>query len=365
LGQRLSALLTPGSAVARLGGDEFGLMLENPGDPRQIALFAEKIRKVLHQPVTCHGMQLAVTASLGACLYPMHGKDPSGLMRRADVALHSAKTNNGFRLYDPARDRHTPRRLSLMHDLISAVGNGELWAAYQPKLDIAGERVTGLEVLARWTHPNFGEIEPEEFIPLAELSDLIHPLTLHMIRLACQQWRSWKDQGRDLHMAVNLSPRLLIASDWIVSLLEMLADAGMPADRLEFEVTESAFIHEPELALGIMQTLSAKGIRFSLDDFGVGYSSLTHLSRFPIHALKIDKSFIQQMCQDKRILAIVQSTIQLGDNLGVDVIAEGVDTAQMFDQLRRLHCHQAQGFYLSPPLKAEEMPGFLARFKNN
>jgi diguanylate cyclase (GGDEF)-like protein len=364
LAKRLSALLPPGSTVARFGGDEFGIMLENPGDPRQVAAFAEKIRGVLHEPVTCNGMQLAVTASLGACLYPMHGKDPSGLMRRADVALYSAKNNNGFRLYDPSRDRHTPRRLSLMHDLISAVGNGELWAAYQPKLDMAGKRIMGLEVLARWTHPNFGEIAPEEFIPLAELSDLIRPLTLRMIRLACQQWRTWKDQGLDLYMAVNLSPRMLISSDWIGALFETLAETGMTADRLELEVTENAFIHEAELALGIMQTLSEKGVRFSLDDFGVGYSSLAHLSRLPIHALKIDKSFIQQMCQDKRLLAIVQSTIQLGDNLGIDVIAEGVETAQMFDQLRQLHCHQAQGFHLCPPLKAEEMPGFFARFKD-
>jgi EAL domain-containing protein (putative c-di-GMP-specific phosphodiesterase class I) len=282
-------------------------------------------------------------------------------MRSADVALHSAKANNGFRLYDPARDRHTPRRLSLMHDLISAVGNDELWAAYQPKMDLERQRITGMEVLARWTHPGFGEITPEEFVPLAELSDLIVPLTLRMLSLTGKQWKAWHRQGHDLHMAVNLSPRMLVSPDWIEDVLGILAQTGMPADRLELEVTENAFIHEPELALAIVQTLSRHGVRFSLDDFGVGYSSLTHLSRLPIHALKIDKSFIQQICQDPRLLAIVQSTIQLGDNLGIEVIAEGVDNARIYEQLRKLNCHQAQGYHLSPPLGAEEVLAFLAR----
>ena len=360
LGRRLSALLPPGSALARLGGDEFGILLEDSGDPAQLPALAEAVRQALHRPVPCHGMRLAVTASLGASLYPRHGKDASTLMRCADVALYSAKSESGFRIYDPARDRHTPRRLTLMHDLISAVEKGELWAVYQPKLDLTGTAVTGLEVLARWTHPVFGEILPEEFIPLAELSDLIQPLTLHMIELTCTQWRIWKSQGRDLHLAVNLSPRMLMSSGWMEALLDTLARVDMPADRLELEVTESAFIHEPDKALATMQALSEKGIRFSLDDFGMGYSSLTHLSRMPIDALKIDKSFIQKMCQDERLLAIVRSTIQLGDNLGINVIAEGVESAREFEQLRVLKCHQLQGFHLSPPLLTEDVPGFFA-----
>ncbi|MGA7948562.1 MAG: EAL domain-containing protein [Thiobacillaceae bacterium] len=364
LGQRLAALLPPGSALARLGGDEFGLLLENSGDLAQLTAVAEGIRLALLKPVTCQGMRLAVTASLGASFYPRHGKDASTLMRCADLALHSAKSDSGFRVYDPARDRHTPRRLTLMHDLINAVENDDLWAVYQPKLDVVGKVVTGMEVLARWTHPLFGEILPEEFIPLAELSDLIQPLTLHMIGLACTQWRIWKNQGRDLHLAVNLSPRMLMTSGWMEALLGTLARVDMPADRLELEVTESAFIHEPELALANMQALSKKGIRFSLDDFGMGYSSLTHLSHMPIHALKIDKSFIQKMCQDERLLAIVRSTVQLGDNLGIDVIAEGVENAQEFEQLRLLGCHQIQGFYLSPPLLPAEVPSFFATHKS-
>ena len=363
LGQRLAALLPPGSALARLGGDEFGLLLENYGDLGQLTALAEGIRQTLHQPVTCLGMRLAVTASLGASLYPRHGTDASTLMRCADVALYSAKSEIGFRVYDPARDRHTPRRLTLMHDLINAVENGDLWAVYQPKLDLTSKAVTGMEVLARWTHPLFGEILPEEFIPLAELSDLIQPLTLHMIELTCTQWRIWKNQGRDLHLAVNLSPRLLMTSGWMEALLYTLARVDMPADRLELEVTESAFIHEPELALATMHALSEKGIRFSLDDFGMGYSSLTHLSHMPIHTLKIDKSFIHKMCQDERLLAIVHSTVQLGDNLGIDVIAEGVESAQEFEQLRLLNCHQVQGFYLSPPLLPVDVPGFFAAHK--
>ncbi len=360
LGRRLSDLLPAGGALARLGGDEFGLLIENPGALDELANLAEYIRQTLHEPVTCQGMRLAVTVSLGASVYPMHGVDASTLMRCADVALYSAKSDGGFRIYDPARDRHTPRRLTLMHDLIHAVEDGDLWAVYQPKLSVANGTVTGMEVLARWTHPRFGEILPEEFIPLAELSDLIEPLTLHMVELTCTQWRIWKDEGRDLHLAVNLSPRMLTTSGWMDTLLETLARVDMPADRLELEVTESAFIHEADVALTTMQILSGKGIRFSLDDFGMGYSSLTHLSRMPIHTLKIDKSFIHQMCQDERLLAIVRSTIQLGENLGIAVVAEGVEDAQAFEQLRQLNCHQAQGFYLSPPLAAEGVPGFFA-----
>jgi diguanylate cyclase (GGDEF)-like protein len=362
LSRRLTALLPPGSLAARLGGDEFGMLIENPGGPKQLAQLAATIRHSLHRPVTCQGMQLAITTSVGASLFPLHGRDASTLMRSADVALHGAKDSDGYRLYDPSRDRHTPRRLSLMHDLINAVENDVLRPVFQPKMRIDDMTVAGLETLGRWSHPRFGEVTPDEYIPLAELSGLIVPLTLYMARLSGQLWKSWHDAGHDTHLAINLSPGMLQSSEWVVDLLTILAETGMPADQLELEVTENAFIHEPELALETMQSLARMGIRFSLDDFGMGYSSLAHLSQLPINTLKIDKSFVQNMVEDNRLQAIVHSTIQMGRNLGIEIVAEGVENVQMLDQLRLFQCQQAQGNFLCPPLDAEKVLPFLDRF---
>jgi diguanylate cyclase (GGDEF)-like protein len=361
LGQRLSELLPLGSALARLGGDEFALLIENPGSPEKLAAYAATLRQALSRPLTCRGVRLAVQASLGASLFPEHGADVSTLMRRADVALYHAKSDDRYRLYDPTRDRHTPRRLTLMHDLIRAVEQGDIRAAYQPKLQIDNGRVIGVEALARWTHAEFGEISPEEFVPLAELSDLIRPMTLHMVRMACTQWQGWKAQGHDLHMAINLSPQMLMSQGWIDELLSLLNAGGMPPDRLELEVTETAFIHEPERALAAMQRLAEHGIRFGLDDFGVGFSSLTHLSRMPIDTLKIDKSFVRQIVHDPRINAIVHSTIQLGRNLDLQVVAEGVEDAAMLEELREMQCHFAQGFHFSRAIDAEKIAAFFTR----
>jgi diguanylate cyclase (GGDEF)-like protein len=359
LGQRLTGLLPIGSALARLGGDEFGLLIEDPGAPNRLADFAASLRQAFARPVVCRGVRLAVQASLGASLFPEHGADVSTLMRRADVALYHAKTNDRYRIYDPSRDRHTPRRLTLMHDLIRAVEQDDIQAVFQPKLDIRSNKVVGVEALARWKHPEFGAISPDEFIPLAELSDLIRPLTLHMIRTACMQKREWLKDGHDLHVAVNLSPRMLMEQGWSDELLSMLRAFDMPPGGLELEVTETAFIHDPERALGIMQELSGHGINFALDDFGVGFSSLTHLSRMPIHTLKIDKSFVQQMASDPRLNAIVHSTIQLGENLGLQVVAEGVENAGLLMRLREMRCHMAQGYHFSPAIEADRIPLYM------
>lgn len=359
LGQRLTDLLPLGSALARLGGDEFALLIENPGSQENLADFAVTLRQAFARPVVCRGVRLAVQASLGASLFPEHGADVSTLMRRADVALYHAKTDDRYRIYDPSRDRHTPRRLTLMHDLVRAVEQGEINVAYQPKLEIDNNRVIGVEALARWNHPEFGPIDPEEFIPLAELSDLIRPLTLHIARMVCTQWQEWKNAGHDLHIAINLSPQLLMRQGWTDELLAQLSACGMPPDRLELEVTETAFIHDPERALATMEELARHGIKFGLDDFGVGFSSLTHLSRMPIDTLKIDKSFVQQMIRDPRLGAIVHSTIQLGENLGLQVVAEGVESVEILQKLKAMHCHLAQGFHFSQPIDAEKVPAFL------
>lgn len=361
LGRRLTALLPAGSALARLGGDEFGLLIENPGPPEQLARLVAALRQAFCRPVESRGIRLAVQASLGASLFPEHGADVPMLMRRADVALYHARSGERYRLYDPARDRHTPRRLSLMHDLIRAVEQGEIEARYQPILNLGEGRVVGVEVLARWLHAEFGEIDPEEFVPMAELSDLIRPLTLHMVRTACAQWQQWRRQGHDLYFAVNLSPRLLMGHGWEGDLLATLKACAMPADRLELEVTESAFIDDPERALQAMAELAEAGIRFGLDDFGVGYSSLTHLSRMPIDTLKIDRSFVQGMLSEPRLAAIVHSTIQLGRNLDLRVVAEGVDGTGMLRALRDMQCDHAQGFLFSPPVEADRIPPLLGR----
>jgi diguanylate cyclase (GGDEF)-like protein len=360
LGRRLTQLLPPDAVVARLDGDEFGVLLEGVDDAAQLTALVARLRGELHAPVSCQGMRLAIGVSVGASLFPLDARDTSALLRCADVALYQAKTSGGFSLYEAACDRQTPRRLTLMQDLVDAVENGELRADFQPQLDLRSGLVVGLEALARWTHPSFGEISPEEFIPLAEMSDLMLPLTLHMVRVVAEQWRRWQALGHDLRLAVNLAPGMLVSDAWVAPLLATLEAGGMPADRLELEVTESALVQEPQQANAILAQLTARGIRFSLDDFGVGFSSLTHLRHLPIHTIKIDKSFIQSLDSEPRLVAIVRSTLQLGANLGLDVIAEGVETAAIADLLRELGCTQCQGFHYSRPLAASDVPAFLA-----
>jgi len=257
---------------------------------------------------------------------------------------------------------HSPERLRLIADLGTSVRGSELLLYYQPKLDLRHGIIVGCEALVRWQHPRRGLLLPDQFIALAEMSDVIHELTAHVIEAACRQWRQWREQGLDLAVAVNLSARNLV-DNRIVELIErVIAHYALPPGALELEITETALMQEPARAVLLLERIAALGVRLSVDDFGTGYSSLTYLQRLPIRALKIDRTFIAEMRDKPQDVVIVQSIITLGHNLGLEVVAEGVEDRVALDTLIALGCDQAQGFHLTPALPAAQLPGWLADF---
>jgi EAL domain-containing protein (putative c-di-GMP-specific phosphodiesterase class I) len=254
------------------------------------------------------------------------------------------------RTYSLDCDNYSPRRLALVSELQSAIGRGELELYYQPQADISTGAVVGAEALLRWMHPQAGFIPPEEFIEVAERTGLIRPLTLFVLESATAQWRTWKDAGIDVGVSVNLSVRNLLDPGLIEDLAKLLRQAAMPASRLTLEVTESSIMSDIERTLAVVNGLARLGVRFSIDDFGTGYSSLTYLKRLPVEEIKIDKSFIVSMESDENDRAIVRAVIDLAANLGLTVVAEGVETESAWKVLADLGCAVAQGYFLSPPV---------------
>lgn len=345
--------LSSTNSLARLSGDEFGVILHGLSDTQSLLEQAHNLLTVLHQPIQIDDMKMVVQASCGIARAPEHGQSASTLFRQADVALSRAKAEVGCRIYQPEKDHNTPRRLALMHDLIVALEQGQLDVVFQPKYALETRTLTGVEALSRWQHPRFGAVSPDEFIPLTELGGMIQPLTLHVIRRAAALWKNWHASGRKLSIAVNLSPRQFLEQNWEDTILATLQECGMPADALELEVTESAFIHEPARVRSSMEALSRHGIKFSLDDFGAGYSSLVHLSELPLHSLKIDRAFVRHIKDNPKHQAIIQSTAMLGRSLGLTVIAEGIEDESTANLLYTLGCHQGQGYHLAHPQAAE------------
>jgi diguanylate cyclase (GGDEF)-like protein len=356
LASRLRVSISPAiGGLARLSGDEFGVILRGLSNEQSLLEQGQRLLAILRQPIHADGLQMVVQASCGIALSPEHGQSASTLFRQADVALYQAKEEGGIRLYQPDKDHNTPRRLSLMHDLILALEQGKLDVVFQPKYDLGTRELVGVEALSRWQHPTYGPINPEEFIPLAELGGLIQPLTLHVIRCAATLWKNWQALGRDLSIAVNLSPRQFSEPEWEQAILSALQETGMPASALELEITENAFIHEPARVRASMEKLSSHGVKFSIDDFGTGYSSLAHLSELPLHSIKIDRTFIRRLHTDPKHQAIIKSTTLLGQGLGLTIIAEGIEDEATAILLHTLGCHQGQGFHLGRPQSAESL----------
>jgi diguanylate cyclase (GGDEF)-like protein len=355
IGPRIQGVLRQSDMVARLGGDEFGILL--PDTDRDGALgVAKKIHHALEAPFKIEGLTILVEASVGVVLYPEHGASASALMQHADVAMYAAKqTRNGTAVYAADRSHDSPRRLALMAELRYAVERDELILYYQPKIDLGTRRVIGVEALVRWKHPDRGMIPPDEFISLAERSGLIRPLTLRVLSLAMQQARAWEQAGLQLRVAVNLSARNLQDAQLPEQIAELLGRTGASAERLELEITESTIMADPARSLDVLTRLHDMGMDLAIDDFGTGYSSLGYLKRLPISAVKIDKSFVQNLPSDDNDAVIVRSTIELAHNLGLRVIAEGVETAYVWDRLSALGCDAAQGYYMGRPMPVEEL----------
>jgi diguanylate cyclase (GGDEF)-like protein len=356
---RLTRALRGVDTVARLGGDEFAVLLPDVGADGAPAV-ADKLRAALHRPLTLDGVGLDLDASIGIAVYPDHGGDAAELLQHADVAMYAAKqTHAGFVVYHPAVDQHSPRRLALLGGLRRALERDELVLHYQPKADLHSGQVRGAEALVRWQHPAHGLLGPGEFIPLAERTGLIHPLTRWVLDTALRQAAEWRRAGHRLSIAVNISTRSLLDRDFPEQVAERLAAFKVPPGSLVLEVTESAVMADPALALDVLGRLHALGVGLAVDDFGTGYSSMAYLKALPVDELKVDRSFVGHMTTSNSDAVIVRSTIDLGHNLGLHVVAEGVENRATWEQLAALGCDTAQGYHLGRPMPAAELEHWL------
>jgi diguanylate cyclase (GGDEF)-like protein len=357
LATRLRAVVRESDTIARLGGDEFGLLLPVVHEEDAPSDAADRVVKALEEPVYLDGVPIAVEASIGIAIAPEHGEDVDTLVQRADVAMYMAKeAHASYAVYDAERDENSPSRLRLVAELRRGIDEGELTLHYQPKERLLTGDVVGVEALVRWNHPERGLLAPSEFIPLAQHTNLIRPLTLFVLDEALAQCRAWRDDGIELRVAVNLSSRSLLDADLADDVEHLVRKWRLEPDALELEITETMIMADPERAAETLGRLNELGVRIAIDDFGTGYSSLAYLSGLPVDEIKIDRSFVAAMARNTNDAAIVRSTIDLGRNLGVDVVAEGVETEEIWLALRELGCDAAQGYFLSRPVP----PGVLS-----
>jgi diguanylate cyclase (GGDEF)-like protein len=361
IGPRLQSVLRETDTVARLGGDEFAVLLPGLNDAAAAIHVADKMRGVLKRNFLVGELTLHVDASVGIALHPGHGNDVDTLLQRADVAMYMAKAaGTGREVYTADKDEHSPTRLALIGELRQAIDAGQLILHYQPKVDLMSGDVVGVEALVRWDHPTRGFLPPGVFVPLSEHTGLIEPMTLKILDQALKQSRDWDNAGFPLKMSVNLSVRNLLDPQLPGKIEHMLQKWGVPANRLELELTETSIMQDPRRASGCLDALHALGVRIAIDDFGTGYSSLFYLKRLPISVLKIDKSFILNMPSNDNDAAIVRSIIDLAHNLGIEVVAEGVETEEVRNHLRALGCDLSQGYYHGRPIPAEDLTWSLS-----
>jgi diguanylate cyclase (GGDEF)-like protein len=359
--ERLVRVLRDTDTVARLGGDEFAVLLPLVADAADALSVAAKLHTALEQPFYLDELSVEVDTGIGLAMYPDHATDPDELLRMADIAMYAAKTAHlEYQVFEPRLDKHSPRKLALLGQVRTGIAEGQMVLHYQPKVDARTGRPTGTEALVRWQHPDYGLLGPGEFIPLAEATGLIHPLTFHVLELALRQQRIWLDAGHTLRVAVNLSPHCLRDPAAPAHVERLLQDTGVPARLLVLEITESAVMADSGRALETLNQLHEMGVRLSIDDFGMEYSSLGRLKDLPVHELKIDRSFVSAVRVSRKELAIARSIIELGHSLGLEVVAEGVEDQETWTELELLGCDILQGFYIAKPLPADEMPGWLA-----
>jgi len=358
-GRRLQGTLGKNDTVARLGGDEFGVLL--PGVTEESAsLAAGKLLKALEPHFVIGELTVDVRASVGIAFFPKHGEDKNTLFRRADVAMYQAKRSaNGYAVYSPERDSYSPARLALLAELHRSLDRKQLFLVYQPKVDLVTGSTIGVESLVRWQHPKRGLIPPDQFIPLAERTGFIKALTMWGLQTALSQSHNWCQEGFAVPVSVNLSVRNLYDGHFTDQMEELLTRLKIRPEQLELEITESIIMADPAHALEILKRINRMGVALSIDDFGTGYSSLAYLKKLPVHAVKIDKSFVLHMTKDPNDAQIVRSTIELAHNLALKVIAEGVESRDVWDRLLAMGCDEAQGYYMSRPLPAPEITQWL------
>lgn len=360
MGARLGGAMQESDTLIRLGGDEFAVIRCADPAPDALSQFARDLLQTVRQPVQLDQLQVRINASLGIARFPHDAQDAQTLVRHADIAMYKAKREGlGLGFFDQAEGEAVANRLRLSADLRRAVSQGDFTLYYQPKTSLHANGVPGVEVLARWVHPDRGMIPPSDFIPIIEVSDLIHPFTAWVLQQAVRVAAAWHAQGIVSSVAVNLSARNLLDTGFPGQLHQLLEAEGLPPSMLELELTESSIMADPEGSRDVLMQLHAMGVKIAIDDFGTGYSSLAYLQRLPVDSVKIDKSFIQPMLDDPDALAIVSSIIELAHTLDIAVVAEGVETAACLERLQVLRCDQAQGYFIARPMPQAQAQSWL------
>jgi diguanylate cyclase (GGDEF)-like protein len=356
---RLRTVLRDSDTIVRMDSGELAILLPSVAGPEDVIFVARKVLNTLEEPLLFRDIKIDVQPRIGIALFPEHSTNANNLVQRADNALSTAKkTRNKYVIY--AQEHRTHSRPPLrMSELRQAIIADQLFLLYQPKINLKTGLIAGLEVLTRWQHPNLGLIPPDEFIPVAERTGLIIPLTLWVLHQSLLQCRAWNDMGIDVSIAVNLSMWNLEAQELPDQIAGLIKTVAMPPDSLELEITESAIMGDPQRTMRTLTLIRDLGVRFTIDDFGTGYSSLAHLRKLPVTGMKIDKSFVQNMESDRDNAVIVRSIIDLGHNLGLKVTAEGVETRGAKDMLVRFECDEAQGYYYSHPIPAQKIAQFF------
>jgi diguanylate cyclase (GGDEF)-like protein len=359
---RLRRILGPDVTIARLGGDEFAILLPRLRSLIGATDLATNLVTALREPYELQDLSLDVSASIGISLSPQHGTDAETLMQRADVAMYIAKaSHSGFEIYDGDKDQYSPNRLALVAELRRAIEERQLVVWYQPKIDLGSGRVIGAEALVRWNHPRHGMMPPDEFIGLAEHTGLISPMTTYVLEEALQQCLAWRRAGSpDFKVAVNLSVKNLMDVELPRQISGLLAKCELVPDALHLEITESSIMEDPERAIEVLTRLHEMGIGIAIDDFGTGYSSLAYLRRLPVDEMKIDRSFVRGMMSSENDAVIVRSVIDLGRNLGLVVVAEGIEDRESLERLEALGCTVGQGYHIARPMDAEGFDSWAA-----
>ena len=362
MGARLTQTVRTSDVFARLGGDEFVVLVQEVSEAKQVETVARKVLFTLVKPMVIQGQECRVTASIGICMFPAEAQDEHALMKNADIAMYRAKEDgkNNYKFYSEEMNVHSFERLALETSLRRGLERNEFFLHYQAKLDLNTEQITGVEALVRWQHPDLGMVPPAQFIPLAEETGLIVPLGKWVLHTACAQSVAWLREGLPpLHMAVNLSARQFADEDLVKDIAAALESSGMKPELLELELTEDYVIENAERAGKVLAEIKKMGVRLAIDDFGVGYSSLMHLKRFPIDTLKVDRSFIRDLPQNTEDKALTEAIIAMGKSLNLTVVAEGVETQEQQTFLRDHACDEMQGFFFSRPIPSGEFAELL------
>ena len=358
---RLTGAIRAGDTVARLGGDEFAVLLPRVPNEDAATVIADALRSTLQKPSTVGDLSIHTDASIGIAMGPQHGKDTDTLIQHADVAMYLAKeARAGTAVYETERDHYSPERLTMIGELRDAIALDQFALYYQPQIEPETGRVDGVEALIRWHHPERGLVSPDAFVPIAERTGLIRPLTLWVLEAAIRQCAAWRRSGLDLRVAVNLSASSLVDADTPDAIERFLRLWALPPGYLQLEITETTAMADPARTFAVLARLDALGVDLSVDDFGTGYSSLAYLRRLPVRELKIDRSFVSNMATDPNDKAIVLATIDLGHNLGLRVVAEGVEDEDTLRELTCRGCDLVQGYLFSKPLPPAELECWLA-----